>query len=188
MTIRTLWKLSAAAVLLLAVGTTNTFADSTEDRIAMLQAKFRCPIFEYLSAIHRTAHKDKEQNRFVIAEIKPGDAIYFVQCAFFDMDHKLHCEAASDYYDKRLKGYFTPERLKALGALGYSTEANSMNYYFERPTPNTQALYDIAGILVATLGRVFDMQLDETLAYHAPLIKRLRATKTDSKFCTPQIS
>lgn len=177
-----------ATVVLVAFSAATAQAEMTENGIAALQAKFRCPIFEYLSAIHRTAHKDKEQNRFLIAEITPGDHQYFVQCAFFDMDHKLHCEAASDFYDKRLKGYFTPDRLKALGALGYSTEASSMNFYFERPTPNLQSLYETAGTLVATLGRVFEMRPDETLAFQAPLVKRLRPTKANAKFCTPQIT
>jgi hypothetical protein len=181
-------KRSAAALLLLAFSVATARADATEDRIAALQAKFRCPIFEYLGAIRRAAHRDKEQNRFLIAEVTPGDGRYFVQCAYFDMDQKLHCEAASAYYDKRLNGYFTSERLKALGALGYSTEASSMNYYFERATANAQSLYDLAGVLVVTLGRVFDMQLDEALAYHAPLVKRLRQSKSDGKFCTPQLS
>lgn len=179
---------SIAAILLVFITSTSARADADSDRIAALQAKFRCPIFEYLTAIHRTAHKEAEQNRYLIAEIVPGDHDYFVQCAFFDKDHKIHCEAASAYYDDKLKTYFTSERLSALGSLGYSTEASSMNYYFERPTPNAQALYDIAGVLVATLGRVFEMQPDETLAYHAPLVKRLHATKTDAKFCTPLVS
>jgi hypothetical protein len=63
-----------------------------------------------------------------------------------------------------------------------------MNFYFEQPTPNLKSLYEIAGTLVATFGRVFEMQPDETLAYHAPLVKQLRATKASAKFCTPQVS
>jgi hypothetical protein len=177
-----------ATVLLVAFGATTVSADATNERIAALQAKFRCPIFEYLSAIHRTAHKDKEQNRFLITEITPGDHSRYVQCAFFDMDHSLHCEAASAYYDKKLNGYFTAERLKILGTFGYSTEASSKNYYFERPTPNPKALFDIAGVMVATLGSVFDMTADETLTYEAPQIKQLRPTKVDGKFCPPAIS
>ena len=183
-TIRKILRRAVAAVLLLAVGALSVRAAATDDRLAELQAKFRCQIFDYLSAIHRTARKEKEQNRFLIAEIIPGDHRYFVQCAYFDMDSQLHCEAASAYYDKRLDGYFTSERLKALAALGYSTEASSMNYYFERPTPDAPALYAIAGIIVSTLGQVFDMQTDETLAYQAPALKRVRVTKSISKYCT----
>jgi hypothetical protein len=119
---------SVATLLLVAFGAASASADATSDRIAALQAKFRCPIFEYLTAIHRATHKDKEQNRFLIAEITPGNHQYFVQCALFDMDQKLRCEAASDFYDESLKGYFTADRLKALGALGYSTEAGKMNF------------------------------------------------------------
>lgn len=179
---------SVAAAVFVAFAAASARADADEDRIAALQAKFRCPIFEYLSAIHRRAHKEKEQNRFLVAEIAASDPNYFVQCAFFDMDRQLHCEAASAYYDPRLKDYFTADRLKELGALGYSTTVSSMNYYFERRAPNAQALYDIAGIIVTTFGRVFEMQPDETLAYHAPLVKTPPVGKAEGKFCSPLIS
>lgn len=172
----------------LAVVAGNAFANENDDRVATLQEKFRCPIFYYLAAIHRSRSKD-EQNRYLILEMSyPGDSRYYTQCAFFDSDRQIHCEAASPYYDERLKDYFSDGRLKALSTLGYSTVITSKNFYTERPVPDMKSLYDVAGLVVETLGRVFDMRLDDKLIYHAPLVKRPPKRPEVLGLCSPMIS
>lgn len=176
-----------ASVLSIAIFTSSTLADSDEERMRQLYDLYQCPIFSYLTAIHRTRFKS-EQDRFLILEISDPRGGRYGQCAFFDKDRQIHCEAASPYYEKRLKGYFTADRLKLLGTLGYTTEASSKNYYIERPAAGGKALYEIAGLLVETLGRVFDMQLDELLVYHAPLLKRPPKQNSLRGFCAPVVS
>jgi hypothetical protein len=166
----------------------NAIADDTDDRVASLQEKWRCPIFSYLAAIHRARSKT-EQNRYLILEMTyPGDGRYYTQCAFFDGDKHIHCEAASPYYDERLKDYFSDDRIKALSSLGYSTEISPKNFYVERPVPDMKSLYDVAGLLVETLGRVFDMTADDKLIYHAPLVKRTPKRFESLGLCSPLIS
>jgi hypothetical protein len=179
-------KRSAAALLLLAFSVATARADATEDRIAGLQAKFRCPIFEYLVALHDTSPKLKD--RYLIVEIVTEER-YYTQCIFFSKDRKMHCEAESEFYHPRLGSYFTPERRAVLKSLGYSTRATKNNYKLERKVTGIESLYDIAALYVDTLARVFDMQLDETLKYEAPRVPIPPAGGPETKrFCQPKLS
>lgn len=177
-----------ATVVVLSLSVSAVRADSADDRLQKLHEIYQCPIFSYLATIHRVRFKS-EQDRFLILEISnPADGRYYAQCAFFDRDRHIHCEAASPYYDDRLKEYFTSDRLKILSMLGYTTEISAKNYYIEAPVQDTKSLYDIAGLLVETVGRVFDMQLDERIIYHAPLVKRPPKQTSVGGFCAPMIS
>src|SRR5215469_9773177 len=150
-----------ATALVILISVTSAHADSNDERLGRLRALYQCPIFTYLAAIHRN-HTAPEQNQFLIIELSyPRDHRFYTQCAFFDDSRQIHCEAGSPFYDDRLKDYFTAERLATLAALGYTTETSSKNFYWERPVADLKSLYDIAGILIETMGRVFDMQLDE---------------------------
>jgi hypothetical protein len=101
----------------------------------------------------------------------------------------MHCEAESEFYHSELAAYFTPERRAILESLGYSTKPTKNNYKLERKVTGIESLYEIAGLYVETLGRVFDMQLDETLNYTAP---RVPLTPTENpqtqRFCQPKLS
>lgn len=177
----------AMLIASISVFATTALADETEDRVARLQALYRCPIFSYLVEIRR-APVDDEQDRFLIVQITPDDSPYYVQCAFFDHERQLHCEAASPYYDGRLKGYVTRDKLATLARLGFSTEASKNNYFFERSASNLESLYEIAGSIVDVLGAVFDMQLQETLIYHTPALHSLSTATPAYAMCQPKIS
>ena len=171
----------------------TTFASSSVaadsgDRIAALQDKFRCPIFEYLMAIHKTPIKSKD--RYLTAAITdPVDEKYYAQCIFYNKDRKMHCEASSPFYHEQLKTFFTRDRLGELRQLGYTTKPSKNNFHLERASANIDQLYDIAGLYVDTLARVFDMQLDETLTYHAPLVPtKPSGDPADTKYCRPMVS
>ena len=148
-TIRKALKRSVAALLLVAFGATAACADATEDRIAALQAKFRCPIFDYLQAIRKYPTPERMDNRFLIITIEHrGDQRYYAQCAFDSMDTRMLCELDSPFFNP-----------------------------------------PIAGLLVDTVGRVFDMQVNETLMYEAPLVSgKPKPTQDSRKYCGQMIS
>lgn len=93
----------------------------------------------------------------------------YVQCAFFDDDQQIHCKAVSGYYGEPIAGFITPAKLAALAALGFSTDASAGKFVRERPMPDVEALYDVAGMLVETLVRVYDSETIDVLLHNAPL-------------------
>jgi hypothetical protein len=163
-------------------------ADSNDDRLKRLHELYQCPIFSYLVAIHRAPLTYKD--RYLVAAISGSDQEdFYAQCIFYSKDRKMHCEASSSFYHDQLKEFFTADRVKTLKGLGYTTKPSKNNYHLERKVSDLDSLYDIAGLFVETLGRVFDMQLDETLTYHAPLVKQTPQGGVEgSKFCAPMVS
>lgn len=180
---------SVATVLLFIIGATAARADATEDRIAALQAKYRCPIFDYLQAIHKYPTPERMDNRFLVVTIEHrGDQRYYAQCAFDSMDTRLLCELDSPVFNPVMKKYFRGNKLKLVKTLGYRPHKKN-NYYQWRDARTPEALYDVAGLLVDTVGRVFDMRADETLMYKAPLVTGTpKATDDSRKYCGQQIS
>lgn len=142
-------------------------ATPLQQRLDKLQEKYRCQITAYLRAIR--ARPLTVKHRFLIIE-RMARSEYYVQCLFYDNDSNIDCEAVSGYYNPDLTGFATPAQLAALAALGFSTDASAGNFAQQRPVPNDGALYDIAGMLVETLVRVYDLQIDDLLVFHAPLV------------------
>jgi len=182
-------KRSVAAVLLLAIGAVSARADATEDRIAALRKKFRCPIFDYLQAIHKYPTPQRLDNRFLIITIEHrGDERYYAQCAFDSMDTRMICELDSPFFNPVMKKYFRGNKLKIVKALGFKLHRKN-NYYQWRDAHTPEALDDIAGLLIDTVDRVFDMQANETLMYKAPLVTGTPKPTDDSRtYCGQQIS
>jgi hypothetical protein len=188
-TIRKLLKRLVTAVLLVAFSAANAHADAIEDRIAALQSKFRCPIFKYLEAIHNYPTPERTDNRFLIITIAHRvDERYYAQCAYDDMDARMLCELDSPFFNPSMKKYFRGDKLALVKSLGYRLHRKN-NYYQVRDAQTAKARYEIAGLLIETVARVFDMRADEELMYEAPLllpdsqrIAPLRET------CEPQVS
>lgn len=139
-----------------------------QHRLDALQEKYRCPITEYLLAIRRRPLARKR--RFLV--LSPLIAEGYVQCLFFDKDRQIDCEAASGYYDPDMADVKTPAKLAALAALGFATDASAGNFVQQRPVSSDGALYDVAGMLVETLARVYDLDPDDLLRFDAPLVPR----------------
>ncbi len=118
-----------ATILLAAFGATIARAGATDDRIAALQAKFRCPIFNYLEAIHNYPTPERIDNRFLIIMIAHRvDERYYAQCAFDSGDARMICELDSPFFNPSMKKYFRGDKLKLVKALGYRLHRKS-NYY-----------------------------------------------------------
>jgi len=188
-TIREFLRRSVATVLLVGIGAASVKADATDDRIAALQAKFRCPIFDYLQAIHKYPTPQRTDNRFLIIVIEHrGDERYYAQCAFDSMDARILCEVDSPFFNPVMKKYFRGKKLEIVKSLGYKLQRKN-NYYQWRDARTPEALYDVAGLLVDTVGRVFDMRIDEALMYKAPLVTGTpKPTEDSHKYCGQQIS
>ncbi len=188
---------AAAAVTALALLCAATQADTLDERIAkgepplqrrleILESKYRCPITAYLTEIHH--RPSPEQDRYLILW-RAGRPELYVQCAFFDDDRQIHCEAVSGYYGEPIAGFITPAKLTALAALGFSTDASAGNFVQERAAPDGEALYDVAGMLVETLARVYDLATIDELLHEAPLAPALPRTLTaGNRHCPALIS
>ncbi len=167
---RTLLLLLGASMLTGLLFGPRAFADKTDDRITALQERYRCPIFAYLAAIHQTPTPLRLDNRFLIVTIDHRiDQRFYAQCAFDDLDRKMLCEVSSPFFNPDLQPYFTGTRLEQVQALGYLPRAQD-NYFQWRDATTSNALYDIAGLLVKTVGYIFDMQPEEGLIFEAPLV------------------
>ncbi len=106
-TIRQFLNRCVATVLLIALGAAVARADATEDRIAALQAKFRCQIFDYLEAVHKYPTPERMDNRFLIITIEHrGDQRYYAQCAFDKMDTRMLCELDLPFFNPPMKPFF----------------------------------------------------------------------------------
>lgn len=125
-----------------------------QQRLDTLQAKYRCPITANLTEIRRRPLA--QPHRFLILSTMARPEFY-VQCLFFDKDRQIDCEGASGYYYDKIAGFATPPKLVALAALGFSTDVSAGNFVRQRPVTNPDSLYDIAGMLVETLARVYDL-------------------------------
>jgi len=177
-----------ATTLAILLITTSARADSNDERLRRLHDLTQCPIFAYLAAIHRAPINI--DNRYLVVIINHrGDQRFYAQCAFEKRDHRMHCEVSSPYFNPGMYQYFQGEHLKSVKSLGYRRRVND-NYYQKRNARRPEAIYDIAGLLIDTLGRVFDMQPEEGLIYEAPLVKQLPAISgaDGSKLCAPMIS
>jgi len=188
-TIRKPLRRSVTAVVLLAISAASARADATEDRIATLQAKFRCPIFKYLEAIHNYPTPERTDNRFLIITIAHRvDERYYAQCAYDSMDARMLCELDSPFFNPSMKKYFRGDKLKLVKSLGYRQHRKN-NYYQWHDAQTVEARYEIAGLLVETVARVFDMRANEELMYEAPLLlpgSQRIAPLRDT--CEPQVS
>jgi hypothetical protein len=67
-------------------------------------------------------------------------------------------------------------RPATLAALGFSTDASAGNFVRERPVPDDEALYDVAGMLVETPVRVYDLKTFDVVLHQAPLAPTLPRT------------
>jgi hypothetical protein len=104
------------------------------------------------------------------------------------MDSRMLCELDSPFFNPTVKKYFRGKKLELIKSLGYKPHRKN-NYYQWRDARTPEALYDVAGLLVDTVGRVFDMGVDETLIYKAPLVSGTpKPTEDSRKYCGQQIS
>ena len=175
-----------ASLLTFMMSLSTVRADTDDDRLKKLHDLYQCPIFSYLVAIHRQPLV--RENRYLSLEIAHRvDHRFYAQCAFEDEDRRMHCEVSSPFFNKVMTPYFRGDRLKIVKALGYRRQPKD-NYYQKRDAQDLRSLFQIAGLLIETEGRLFDMEPDEGLNYDAPLVIGRPTDVTEGGFCAPMIS
>jgi hypothetical protein len=147
------------------------------ERLAKVLATYHCPVTAYLSEIHAKPHPEDEQNRYLILSAQRHPEFY-VQCAFFNEDTAVHCEAASGFYNAKIASFATPAKRAILARLGFSTDSSKGNFVAEWEVNDRSTASDIAEVLIATLVRVFDFAADDKLAFNAPLLGLHKDTLT----------
>ena len=98
-----------------------------------------------------------------------------MQCHFFDDDQQIRCEGASGYYEPEIKDFAAAAKRQALAELGFSTDASAGNFAQERPV-DVGSLGEIARLIIATLVRIYDLKIGDTLEYYAPLLSEEKSS------------
>lgn len=91
--------------------------------------EYRCDVLVRLLAIHSV--QPRGEDRFLILGLKHHPHAY-VQCLMLENDTQVLCEAASGYWSVpdgvAAISVVPPDRIEALGALGFSTDGSEGNY------------------------------------------------------------
>lgn len=141
-------------------------AESARDAFVEL---YHCPVTRLVEAIHQSGDPKKENNRYII--LNPGGAEQdYVQCAFFDSDRKMHCEAASYFYWKSPRPYLPQASIAALAKLGFSTDGSHGNYVRELASGEEGQRARIVDMLLDALYDAYGMRSSERLAVQAPML------------------
>lgn len=138
-------------------------------RLTKVLTAYRCSVTADLVEIQSRPHPEREDNRYLILESRQHPEFY-AQCAFFDKDRQIHCEAASGFYSKPTARFITGDKRAVLAQLGFSTDDSKGNFVVERTLEDKSSLASIAELLLVTLVRVFDFEATDTLMFNAPLL------------------
>ena len=147
-------------------------------REAFLDA-YECPVAKRLAAIHERGDRHKEPGRFLILSIdRPGPD--YVQCAFYDEDRQMMCEAASGFYtdppNTKRQTYLPPATVAKLGKLGFSTDDSRGNFQRVMDTRDSGGLGSVARLLLRALYEAYGARTDDRIAVTAPLLPEFGAT------------
>ncbi len=148
------------------------------DYLGSFISAYRCPVALRLAAIHARGDRKREDNRFLILALKEGEVSY-VQCAFFDEDRRMLCEAASGYYNAP-KGaprtaYLPPDSIAALAKLGFSTDDSHGNFQREMEIRGRSDFNSVAELLLAALYQSYGARLGSKIEVHSALVNDLGA-------------
>ncbi len=160
-----------AAVALAIVAMPGPSAANGDDLGGFLSA-FRCPVALRLASIHARGDRKRENERFLILALAHNETSY-VQCAFFDNDQRLMCEAASGYYDAP-KGaprtvYLPAKSVAALAKLGFSTDDSLGNFQRVMETPDPSDFASVAEVLLTALYESYGARLDSKIEVQSAL-------------------
>jgi hypothetical protein len=170
------WWFFAAAALAIA-GAFGSAAADTDERGAFLSA-FRCPVIQRLALIHARGDRKQEDSRFLILALSHGETSY-VQCAFFDEDRRMMCEAASGYYlapEGAPRRFHLPaDSVAALARLGFSTDDSHGNFQRQMETPDPSDFASVAELLLSALYETYGARLDSRIEVNSALVRDLGA-------------
>jgi hypothetical protein len=163
----------ASLAIALAIAITISPAAAETDDLGAFLSAFRCPVTQRLAGIHARGDPKREDERFLILALAQGETNY-VQCAFFDADRRIMCEAASGYYDAP-KGaprsaYLPGGSIAALAKLGFSTDDSHGNFQRVMDTPEPSDFASVADLLLNALHESYGARLDSKIEVHSALV------------------
>jgi hypothetical protein len=166
--------LLAAGAFAVAVTSGPVAADG--DDLGSFLSAFRCPVALRLASIHARGDREREDERFLILALAQGDTSY-VQCAFFDEDRRMMCEAASGYYDAPEGAprhvYLPAKSVAALASLGFSTDDSHGNFQRVMETADPSDFVSVAEVLLSALYETYGARLDSKIEVHSALVDDL---------------
>ncbi len=184
----TFWLTAVAPLAAILLMPSNSSAEpQPADRNAFIAA-YECELTLRLFVIHVLGDPAWEDNRFLTLSLKdePG---HYVQCAYFDNDAQMMCEAASGYFSaaegKPPLFHLADDRVAALGALGFSTDGSHGNYRETVDMSRTDSYRETGKLLLAALFEGFDARLGAPIELTAPLLQPDKHRTLLKGNCTP---
>lgn len=179
--------LAVAVALANAIALAPRSAAADGDSLGGFLSAYRCPVMVRLAAIHARGDRKREDNRFLILALQKGEVSY-VQCAFFDEDRRILCEAASGYYNAP-KGaprtaYLPVDSIAALAKLGFSTDDSHGNFQREMEIRGRSDFNSVAELLLTALYESDGARLKSKIEVHSALVGDLGAVLKASD-CPP---
>ena len=136
-------------------------------------ADYRCVVVRILLDVHGSGDRAREDNRFLVLALH-GRSQRYVQCAFFDEDRHLMCEASSGFFGPKAgeAGHFRPDprAVARFGALGFSTDGSQGNFQKVVPVAGTDTFETVADLLLGALYDGFGASRFTSLRATAPLV------------------
>lgn len=166
----------AAASLLLV--TADSAAAGSAGIESFLRA-YECPVSQRLALIHERGDRQQEDSRFLLLSVDRAGPGY-VQCAFYDDDRQMMCEAESGYFSAEpgapQRSFLPAAKVAKLGRLGFSTDASQGNFQRNMDTGTSAELRSVARLLLSALYEAYGARLDEPIEVDAPLLPEFRPT------------
>ncbi len=141
-------------------------AEPAADDVHKFVAMYKCEVVNLLERIHAQPIIDERIRYLILSADRDAD---YVQCALDDHDTKIHCEAASGFYDKGSKRTFSPEVLAVIAKQGFATDAKQGNFQFDLPIKGPETYDVVANRLLNTLYLGYKTDVDH-IKVQAPLL------------------
>lgn len=162
----------------LAIATAPRPAAADGDNLGGFLSAYRCPVIVRLAGIHARGDRKREDERFLILALARDENSY-VQCAFFDEDRRILCEAASGYYNAPegapRTAYLPADSIAALAKLGFSTDDSHGNFQRETEIRGRSDFDSVAELLLTALYESYGARLNTKIEVHSALVEDLGA-------------
>ena len=149
-------------------------AENNQNSLRWLLATYHCYIFDRLERIHEYGDPTNQMDRYISVTVKEHPHGY-VQCAFYDNDTKIRCEASSGYYFNKPGEPRTfrldRDRIADLARLGFATDDSNGNFYVDLDVGTPPNFHAIADFILTALHDGYGAKANSNLQFNAPLAR-----------------
>ncbi len=164
---KTYLRVCLAAVVLAAVP-----GKAAPDALGEFLAENRCPVADRLQRMFDTGDPAKEMDRYLVISAPIGPQTY-VQCVFHDDETMVQCEASSGFFldapGAPRSMVLAPDKIAALGRLGFSTDGSADNFKLDVPFPKPPDFGALADLMLKALYVGYDVRVETPLKFNAPM-------------------